>query len=1372
MAAMLGMDRTKLPALVTRSTCALLLLAQTRRIRLEQQVVGSLRRCDLVHYLEFAQYDETPLPAKVTGASSAEAVLVGSHRLSSPTLALQNNESAGVVCRVDATKSLSVKVAHGPAKIIQTRQEVAMILRLGSKLATVFYRSVTPLGIVETTSANCLKRHQLSVSQATRASAAFVDRTRAATTDAHPSNTLAEKCIAVERGGSDSNSLHVLCQIHATAGIYGKTFAALDPQITGLIRVALSLRNGSAMSRFRACLRDEVASRLRILEGHPSEEAVQYKRDLLMLFVAHGAAVTTRRALLVLCPNGDWRSKYIEYYIQRGGARRLTEREAIVEHVTAGLMVALASAQPALYNRSKWTGADLAVDDLGVFEGVHRLLSTTYARFCASYVSGPRALQFLQMAESLSVYDQTSLLAMEDQTSCQSSVAGAAAVPDEPVTILPEDAKSDKDQNWAKQNSADRSAGFSFIRNSPLAWLVLMRVLMEPLRQFLDRQFHRASSAWEQSQQARAASAAMRGEPVRRAYRLSEIAAGRDNEHFFEQVKTAFSSSDLWRVMPPSFNTFEKRALAFRLLSRMACAFQRLVAGPQKRFPILLFLLLIDPTADLPLSECLWDAWSLSLRKRFPKLNEPELFQILIAVASRMPVDISHIESLNASLRRFLYSRSLQTHAMTVSDLSGQWLSQQHRSLSRTLCTECHPVNTKDAKAKVTHRDEMKHRKRKNDAAPKQRPGFGGAFRAWMRLHGKVRPCDKGVTAVSKEYNKEKGLCSDKFKHAQQMGKFATKAGQSPGCRHGFGGDAWSLKQSRTSITNTWKALLLRAPDEDVVTQAQVLARQSSARGATVAETLSVARRGRAEATKRKRARESEELETIKKYRSEKGVEIIEAVKEVCPSLKMPLIADPTPYGWSVICAPPSDEDAKDAVTWACQNAYSSGLAVRLETHWDLLHRTTMESSCPDTSDLPSASKCMEAGVCLCSEEGKELEKRGLRLIRYIKITCPPASIMRQRLVDGYLVLRLRGICTDYEVLLELDNGQVGSIDLWLHIGLEYLNPFLPTFMEVRPTQPPGEVEADPRRTYVESVAAKEFWFALQTFSKTSKICAQWYRLEETSRPIAQFVPEPLPVLLLPGYEEPEQWWPRRLGKKKPAHGFGCIAPDGDEVEDEELSEVELLDMDPMLADPEVAPDVVGLLEDMIAAYEDPASAPVPNFENESAKESAAPAVDHEASDPARRGPRRQSQQVRTKRAPRAPKADIICAVPGGYIIYYESNGNFQATCEEHGDERCTLTRRGGKSTGQNSSGASSSAGAAPGRPLGLLLAWLSVADAHADKENHCDVEHVKLLASEEGQSFRQELRDAFRADPGAADLLACERPPLHPGEDEPRIVP
>ena len=194
-----------------------------------------------------------------------------------------------------------------------------------------------------------------------------------------------------ERNLPSRDSPHAIRDTHRTALVYGKTLAPLDPQVTGAVRIALSLRTGGSMTLFRQCLRDEIASRLRILQGTPPRDATAYKKRSLMVFASHGAGTTTRRALLALCPNGDWRSFEVEFYVAAGSPPEHQPREHVIEHLSNGLVVALASAQPLIYNRNKWSGSDLTKDDLGIFECVHRSLSTSCVRFCASHLSGSAA---------------------------------------------------------------------------------------------------------------------------------------------------------------------------------------------------------------------------------------------------------------------------------------------------------------------------------------------------------------------------------------------------------------------------------------------------------------------------------------------------------------------------------------------------------------------------------------------------------------------------------------------------------------------------------------------------------------------------------------------------------------------------------------------------------------------------------------------------------------------------------------------------------------------------------------------------------------------------------------------------------------------
>ena len=134
----------------------------------------------------------------------------------------------------------------------------------------------------------------------------------------------------------------------------------------------------------------------------------------MRLFVSQGSALARRRLLLLLCPNGEWRSRSVQFYVSEASPPEFRNPAYVLRYLTSGLMVALTSAQPHLYPRHRWTGCDLAADDLGVLEACHRLLSTTFARFAASYMKGARAAQALACVRGLAEYDPTAQESLSD----------------------------------------------------------------------------------------------------------------------------------------------------------------------------------------------------------------------------------------------------------------------------------------------------------------------------------------------------------------------------------------------------------------------------------------------------------------------------------------------------------------------------------------------------------------------------------------------------------------------------------------------------------------------------------------------------------------------------------------------------------------------------------------------------------------------------------------------------------------------------------------------------------------------------------------------------------------------------------------------
>ena len=399
-----GIPPWKFQPMLHKAAAILTALSSARVAQLEAKLLQYVPRSKLLHYVEGVQYDETPMKTRVRGSAKANVSGASGTGPDCSSLAVQqwgSGEQLVSHSRSKAGHFGKLSSTGGAEKILQTRGELGMVLEIDGKPMTVTVRTSYPLQIIESTSGVALRIAQQCISPVGRGAIAFQGCTRAVTTDAASGNLAAESQIAEARGKT-FDKLHLKCGTHGTAGMYGKVFSLHDAKITGVIRVALALRAPGAMHRLRVCIREEIKSRLQILVGEPPLEAIQYKRRLVQLFVQHGRAVPMRQTLLAVCPNGDWRKPMVQHYVLPGTQ---VDPEIVGNQLAEGMIAVLAASQPSLYNRSKWTGSDIAVDELGIFEAVHRLLSTSFARFAATYGKGSAKQQLLNLAETLRCYD-------------------------------------------------------------------------------------------------------------------------------------------------------------------------------------------------------------------------------------------------------------------------------------------------------------------------------------------------------------------------------------------------------------------------------------------------------------------------------------------------------------------------------------------------------------------------------------------------------------------------------------------------------------------------------------------------------------------------------------------------------------------------------------------------------------------------------------------------------------------------------------------------------------------------------------------------------------------------------------------------------
>lgn len=701
----IGVSSKKLDAAVPLLASALVVRDRLVRADIEKAIAQCVCPDSLLLYVDCCAYDETPLPVATKGEALPAQ---GSSAAPGPFASGSASTSAFCTLRQGSPLVAKLGTSRGAQKVLQTLQSGGLLVKHQDRFIMLLSSTLCSLSLLSSGTGVCIKEAQLRLTGVSRAATKFDQAMRVVCTDRASANIVAEKAIAAERGVA-WNSLHVFCDIHRTSAAHEKTFHLVDENVRGMIHTALALQNGNAMKRFRSCMREEIASRFRVLSGAPTQEAERHKQRVLRLFVSHGARLPMRRLLLSLCPNGDWRHDMVEYYPPIGQERRTDEE--YLEHVTAGVIAAVCSCQPCTYPRHRWTGADLAIDSLGIIEAVHKLLSTTFERFTSSFEHGSRARQVLTSGARASVAASRPHAADDAGDQFRGGGARPCEAQNETMTemIIADEAAQQpsggQERSWAEINASHRRIALTWVQSDPLAKIMLQRLVLEPLRQVLVAQFATAGDDFEQKQRSKLAQAMQDGAPVTfgsRKYRLTIAAEGGVETKCFAQIHTLFAEAAMWEIFPRTAYTVRFRSLAFRMLSRAGCVVKQLLEFPHQSFPYRLFLLLSNPgkaqeLADVP--ECLLDGWSLDMKKRHPTFAEPEFLQKLAMVALLLWVDISQVEARHATIRRLLVGASLQTHPQVFTDLAAQWSFLQFRKRRQRF--KCHRPTAKQGPQKV-----------------------------------------------------------------------------------------------------------------------------------------------------------------------------------------------------------------------------------------------------------------------------------------------------------------------------------------------------------------------------------------------------------------------------------------------------------------------------------------------------------------------------------------------------------------------------------------------------------------------------------------------------------------------------------------------
>lgn len=349
---------------------------------------------------------------------------------------------------------------------------------------------------------------------------------------------------------------------------------------------------------------------------------------------------------------------------------------------------------------------------------------------------------------------------------------------------------------------------------------------------------------------------------------------------------------------------------------------------------------------------------------------------------------------------------------------------------------------------------------------------MGGAKRAFVRLVTLGCSGRPDMKKVNEEYLKEKRENGEKYKRAVAMAKVAKLAatrriGGALGSFFGANSRAvrkLALKTRRLALWDNTKAMQheqrMSAICEHAVNQrlsfkeSLSLVRSATRFDALQAQTLNV-----------------KAMETLVAWRADAGAKVVEALVEAVPALSaFRLRPEPAGPCVAIEVLPPEAKEVVEAAAWS-QASIATTLPAALEEAWQLRHHSVRHEKCPPMpppGEVVETNPCYEAGVCLCSEAGRKVKQVGNRLLVHMRRLFSTKSGHRQKLLEGFIVLRVTGEpgTDDMEQILGEDDvfGEV-----FLHIGLQYLKPFRPTFLEVSATEAGKEIAAQDGRMYVKA---------------------------------------------------------------------------------------------------------------------------------------------------------------------------------------------------------------------------------------------------------------------------------------------------------------
>ena len=537
-----------------------------------------------------------------------------------------------------------------------------------------------------------------------------------------------------------------------------------------------------------------------------------------------------------------------------------------------------------------------------------------------------------------------------------------------------------------------------------------------------------------------------------RTYRVVVCAKGSLETEVFHKLSFLAESDLMWSTIPDELITEYLNALAFKTLSAAGAKTELEIASVHKRYPYRAFLLIHDPDVAREMinePNCIGDPFWRQFKIDNPDLTSRETRARLILMALLLIPSIVRIEALHASIRQILRQGST-THISSFLDASSSFLIKRLRTREKKLIVPREPIVVPNATV---------HDPTPLQCKQKSRRGGGGAWRAF------ISTTDVGLTKdFSKLAMQYSQISNDERARLKALGKEGTRRHREDPSSRRFGPTARDTirgaeRSRKRSLTD---ALVQPLQDGDGPIRSSDVASQVVAKSASWHDAENNAKHAKRALGDLRAQEAARGNSSIIEFVQSTGQERLAAMRSAVPSAHLALhrcVPQPSSKDWPLFTYDhgTSCRAANALACVVCQRdrlGHSIGKLVEVEAHrrhWMIFH-DECDPVPEETKAEKKANRCWHAGMCLCSEEGKKLFRFKNTLLNFIKIAAYD-EYSKSSVVDGDWFIALNGADSLDDAPMYDDGTVYKHAEFVWHIASLSLNPFVPTFQRMLPTE-------------------------------------------------------------------------------------------------------------------------------------------------------------------------------------------------------------------------------------------------------------------------------------------------------------------------------